>query len=267
LSQTWEQLTSTDLERDAMRFQAWLRDALEARPAGSQLLKVGPFRALVPASGQPGSWVTIVDGPAAEKDTKESVQVLRSLFGERRAELEIEYNDALFPKVGAWLEATGFSLDRRDPLMACRPERFAPVVAPRVRLRRLTIDSDSADLQAFQTIRWTNGGDRDHAVPPIDDLRKELASTRSLYLLAWLGDEPAGTGVSHSLKGAGELVGIVTRGDKRRRGVAATVTSHLVARHFSTGGDFAFLDAANEGAVKLYERIGFKTFGMNSVYR
>jgi ribosomal protein S18 acetylase RimI-like enzyme len=49
--------------------------------------------------------------------------------------------------------------------------------------------------------------------------------------------------------------------------VAATVTSHLVASHFSTGGDFAFLDAANEGAVRLYERIGFKTFGMNSVYR
>jgi ribosomal protein S18 acetylase RimI-like enzyme len=189
------------------------------------------------------------------------------MFGERRAELEIEYNDALFPKVGAWLEATGFSLDRRDPLMACRPERFAPVVAPPVRLQRLTLDSDSADLQAFQAIRWTNGGDRDHAVPQIGDLRKELASSRSLYLLAWLDDKPAGTGVLHSLKGSGELVGIVTRGDKRRRGVAATVTSHLVARHFSTGGDFAFLDAANEGAVKLYERIGFKTFGMNSVYR
>jgi GNAT superfamily N-acetyltransferase len=189
------------------------------------------------------------------------------MFGERRAELEIEYNDALFPRVGAWLEATGLSLDHRDPLMACRPERFAPVVAPYVRLRRLTLDSDSADLQAFQTIRWTNGGDRDHAVPPLGDLSKELASSRSLYLLAWLDDEPAGTGVLHSLKGSGELVGIVTRGDKRRRGVAATVTSHLVARHFSTGGDFAFLDAANEGAVKLYERIGFKTFGMNSVYR
>ena len=151
----------------------------------------------------------------------------------------------------------------------CLQQRLAgaPVVAPHVGLQRLTLDSDSADLRAFQTIRWTNGGDRDHAVPPIGDLRKELASTRSLYLLAWLDDEAAGTGVSHSLKGAGELVGIVTRADKRRRGVAATVTSHLVARHFSTGGDFAFLDAANEGAVRLYERIGFKTFGMNSVYR
>jgi len=31
--------------------------------------------------------------------------------------------------------------------------------------------------------------------------------------------------------------------------------------------DFVFLDAADEGAVKLYEGLGFQTFGTNSVYR
>jgi hypothetical protein len=145
-------LTSTDLDHDAMRFQAWLLDALEARPAGSQLLKVGPFRALVPASGQPGGWVTIVDSPAAEKETKESVQVLRSLFGERRAELEIEYNDALFPKVGAWLEATGFSLDRRDPLMACR-------LNLRFRFRGSPVVSDHS-LDQWRRLRSRRSADR-----------------------------------------------------------------------------------------------------------
>jgi ribosomal protein S18 acetylase RimI-like enzyme len=260
-------MASADLDRDAREFQRWQLAALEARPGGAQLLSVGPFRALIPPSDQAGGWVTIVDGPAAEKETKESVRVLRSLFGERHAELEIEYSDAFFPQVGAWLEASGLTLDRRDPLMACRPERYSPIVAPEVRLRRLSPDSDPADLGAFQTIRWTNGGDREHSVPSIDLLRKELRSTSSVYLLAWLGGEAAGTGVSHALKGTGELVGIVTRADKRRRGVAATVTSHLVARHFSTGGDFVFLDAANEPAAALYERIGFKRFGMNCVYR
>lgn len=260
-------MTSADLDRDAREFQKWQQAALEARPAGSQLLSVGPFRALVPPSDQAGGWVTIVDGPAPEKETKESVRVLRTLFGQRHTELEIEYNDTFFPTVGAWLEATGLTLDRRDPLMACRPERYSPIVAPEVRLRRLTADSDPTDLGAFQTIRWTNGGERENAVPPIDHLRKELASTSSVFLLAWLDGEAAGTGVSHSLKGTGELVGIVTRADKRRRGVAATVTSHLVARQFSTGAEFVFLDAANEAAVKLYERIGFRIFGMNCVYR
>jgi predicted GNAT family acetyltransferase len=68
------------------------------------------------------------------------------------------------------------------------------------------------------------------------------------------------------VNGAGEIVGVVTRADKRRRGIASTVTSRLVADHFAGGGDFAFLDAANEAAVRVYERLGFIQFGMNRVY-
>ena len=49
--------------------------------------------------------------------------------------------------------------------------------------------------------------------------------------------------------------------------VAAAVTSDLVARHYASGGDFAFLDAANEEATRVYERLGFTTFGANLVYR
>ena len=85
-------------------------------------------------------------------------------------------------------------------------------------------------------------------------------------MLARLQRERAGTGVSHSLKGAAEIVGVVTRADKRRRGVAAAVTSTLVAEHFAGGGDFAFLDAANEQAARVYERLGFTRFGINVVY-
>ena len=94
-----------------------------------------------------------------------------------------------------------------------------------------------------------------------------MRSSSSVHLLAWLDGVPSGTGVSHSLKGAAEIVGIVTLAGKRRRGVAATVTSELVAGHFASGGDFAFLDAADEGAVKLYDGLGFQTFGTNGVYR
>jgi predicted GNAT family acetyltransferase len=122
-------------------------------------------------------------------------------------------------------------------------------------------------LQAFQTLRWTNGGDEDRAVPGADVLRKDVASATSVYLLAWIDGEAAGSGVSHALRGAAEIVGVVTRVDKRRRGIAATVTSELVARHFASGGEFVFLDAANEEAARVYERLGFKRFGDNVVYR
>jgi len=267
LSQTWEQLTSTDLDQDAKRFQAWQRDALEARPAGSELLSLGPFRAVVPRAEEPGRWVTMVEGPVLERETNEAVATLRSMFEHHADKLQIEYDEVAFPEVGRWLVASGLEHVERNPLMASRPKRFKPFAAPGVTVTRLTTKSKTADMEAFQTIRWTNGGDSDGPIASVEQLQEQLESPRSVYLLAWLDGQPAGTGVSHSLKGAAEIVGIVTRADKRRRGVAATVTSELVARHFTSGGDFAFLDAADRGAVKLYEGLGFETFGANVVYR
>jgi ribosomal protein S18 acetylase RimI-like enzyme len=252
---------------DAKRFQAWQLAALNATPAGTELLSFGPFRAVGPIANQPGAWVTLVEGSVDKVATDKGVAALREVFKRRNATLEIEYNEALFPGVGPWLEAAGLTLAERNPLMACRPDGFRPPAISDVILHRLTAQSDDADLQVFQTIRWTNGGDNEDAVPSVEQLRKELASTTSIYLLAFLDGERAGTGVSHALKGAAEIVGVVTRADKRRRGVAAAVTAELVSRQFATGGDFVFLDAANEGATRIYEMLGFKRFGANLVYR
>lgn len=259
--------TCAHVTEDSKRFQAWQLAALAERPAGTDLLSIGPFRAVVPAADRPGAWVTIVEGTAGEPETRDAVAGLRSVFRQRNAELEIEYDEAIYPEVAPWLEAAGLALAERNPLMACRPEVFNPSIAPHVVLRRLTSASNATDLQAFQTIRWTNGGDKNGEVPAADTLRRDLASTTSVYLLAWLEGEAAGTGVSHALKGVIEIVGVVTRSDKRRQGIATTVTSNLVARHFAAGGDFAFLDAANEEAARVYERLGFRRFGENLVYR
>ena len=250
--------TVTPIEDDLKRFQAWQQDALEARPPKTKLVSIGPFRLLVP-DAQRGGWITLVDGSPTERETRDAVARLGSAF-------EIEYNETVFPQVGTWLEAEGLKLERRDPLMACRPARFQPFTALEVIQGRLTPNSDPGDLEAFQAIRWTNGGDFEHAIPPVDRLRKELASPTSVYLLAWLDGERAGTGVSHALKGAAEIVGVVTRADKRRRGIASAVTSTLVAQHFVGGGDFVFLDAANEAAARVYEKLGFTRFGTNCVY-
>ncbi|GAC1640270.1 MAG: hypothetical protein NVS9B11_06680 [Candidatus Dormibacteraceae bacterium] len=252
---------------DARRFQAWQLDALAKHPAGTELRSIGPFRAVIPAANEFGGWVTIVDGMAGENETKEAAANLRSVFGQHHIELEIEYNEAVFPRVGPWLEATGFSLAERNPLMACRPDEFTSFTAPGVVVQHLTPESEIADLQTFQAIRWTNGGDDDRAVPPAHLLKEELPSATSAYVLASLDGERAGTGVSHALNGAAEIVGVVTKRDKRRRGIAASVTSDLVAWHFAAGGDFVFLDAANAAASRIYKRLGFKEFGANLVYR
>ena len=253
--------------RDALRFKAWQLDALEARPAGTELLSVGPFRVVLATEPGAGSWVTLVDGETTQADVQGAVGRLRSMFARTKAELQIEFNESVAPQAGAWLEASGLRPTERNPLMACRPEGFRPFAAPGVTLQQLGPSSPAPDLTAFQDIRWTDGGEVDRPAPPAARLQKELASPSSVYLLAWLDGRAAGTGVSHALQGAAEIVGIVTRIQSRRRGVAATVSSELVARHFAGGGDFVFLDAANEEAARVYERLGFERFGANLVYR
>lgn len=254
-------------EEDARRFQAWQLAALESHPAGTELLKVGPFSALVPAAADSSSWITLVEAAATRRETIAAVERLRTIFKSRSAPVEIEYNEALYPRVGSWLETAGLTLSERNPLMACRPADFTPFAAGGVALHRLTTSSAAADLQVFQAIRWTNGGDNDDDPPPVEQLRRDLGTMSSVYLLARLDDEAAGTGVSHALHGAVEIVGVVTRASLRRRGIAATVTSDLLSRHFGSGGDFAFLDSANDEATRVYERLGFTAFGANLVYR
>ena len=229
---------------------------MEARPAGSQLLSLGPFRAVVPGRSDPGRWVTIVDGPVTERDTSDAVAKLRSIYEHQADKLEIEYDDVAFPDVGRWLEAAGLKRVERNPLMASRPNRFRRIAAPDVTMSRLSTKSPTADMRAFQTIRWTNGGDNHGPVPSVREMQQQLASGNSVHLLAWLDGVPAGTGVSHALKGAAEIVGIVTRAEKRRRGVAATVTSELMTLHFASGGDFVFLDAADEGRSSCTRALG-----------
>lgn len=260
-------MASPKAERDARRFQAWQVAALQFRPPGTELLTVGPFSAVVPAATDSSSWVTLVEAHATERETIAAVARLRSIFHSRTAPLEIEFNERLYPRVGRWLEAAGLTLSERNPLMACGPADFKPVAAAAVTLDRLTASSPVADLRAFQAIRWTNGGDNSDDPPPVEQLSHDLASLNSVYLLGRLEREAAGTGVSHALRGAVEIVGVVTQAGFRRRGVAATITSDLLSRHFASGGDFAFLDSANDEATKVYERLGFTTFGANLVYR
>ena len=255
--------------KDVERFATWQRDALEARAADSELLDLGPFRVVLSKNKDLplASWITLVDGTASEAETLKAVPKLKAALKKHKAPLEIEYNEAVFPKVGAWLETAGLKLAETNPLMACRPDAFKPFVAAEVHLTQLRATATAAELEAFQQIRWTDGGEVDRPVPPIDPLRVALGVPTSVFLLAWLDWEAAGTGVSHALKGAAEVVGVVTKKQHRRRGVAATITSELVRRHFDGGGDFVFLDAANDEAARIYERLGFSRFGANVVYR
>ena len=259
-------------QSDSERFQAWLAEFIErrSRDPETEIISMGPFRAVMSsAEGDDDSsaWVTLVDRDPDEDDAVRALTRLRNAFHRNTVDLEIEYDATAFPQAARWFVEAGMVLTERNPLMAVRPDTFKPYAAPHVALTRLRQHAKQLELDAFQRIRWTNGGDLAREPQPVERLAHDLKNATSVYLLAWIDWEPVGTGVSHLTGDVAEIVGVVTRNDRRRRGVAATLTSELVRRHFERGGDFVFLDAANESAAHVYERLGFRRFGSKVVYR
>jgi ribosomal protein S18 acetylase RimI-like enzyme len=257
---------------DSRRFQGWLQEFFERQQRNPEIetISMGPFRTLITPGEQEGesvAWVTLVDPDPDGDEAVRALTRLRAAFGRHPMDVEVEYDETAFPQAATWFGEAGMVLIERNPLMAVRPATFAPFMARDIALTRLRPHAKQAELGAFQRIRWTNGGDLDREVQPVERLAHDLKTLTSVYLLAWIDWEPVGTGVSHLTGDVAEIVGVVTRADRRRRGVAATVTTELVRRHFERGGDFVFLDAANEPAARVYERLGFRRFGSKVVFR
>ena len=60
------------------------------------------------------------------------------------------------------------------------------------------------------------------------------------------------------IDGASELVGIATAEPWRRRGLAGAVTASLAREAFAAGASLCVLSPGDEGALRVYERAGFR---------
>lgn len=162
-----------------------------------------------------------------------AIGALRALYRARHEPLRLEFNEEMWPQLGAALERAGLILESRNPLMASEPDAFQPFVAPSVVVRFL-----ESDARHPSTLR----------------------------AVGELGGQLAGRASIGTVDGVAELYGVATDPPFRRRGVAATICSALVERLFDEGGTLVFLDAENPGAEALYERLGFRRIGARLTY-
>jgi predicted GNAT family acetyltransferase len=75
---------------------------------------------------------------------------------------------------------------------------------------------------------------------------------------------PTGPAAGGSAQLAGdvvELVGIGTLAAERGRGLAAAVTAMLATAARSAGAEVVFLAAGDDGASRVYQRVGFRVVG------
>jgi GNAT superfamily N-acetyltransferase len=98
-----------------------------------------------------------------------------------------------------------------------------------------------------------------------------LDSPRILTVLASLGGEPVAT--AHTIRSDGEagpallLAGVAVVAGARRRGIAAHVSSRLLARGFADGATFAHLHADTPEAARVYARLGFGAAGGLDIFK
>jgi ribosomal protein S18 acetylase RimI-like enzyme len=243
-----------------------LMERLEAnaRESTAQLcavVDIGPFRAFLhPTQDLP--WFSYVMPVAALDDpgaVAAALATLRSLFASRKRVLRFEFSDALWPTLPALLEAAGLELEASQPAMLCTPSDFRPFSAPDVQVEILGPDSPFEVLAAYRALRRQALHGHPYAPTPeeIDRFREHLRTTDERPALARLAGAHAGVARTARVEEIGELEGVYTLPDRRRRGVAATASSTLVQDFFARGGALVWLNA-EEHAWGVYERIGFR---------
>lgn len=181
-----------------------------------------------------------------------------------------EFVEEYAPSLPAILKRNGFTEEARQWLMLCDAASYRPA-APSVgiEVRDLTPGSPNADLRAFVAVQRQGFSGDDAATASEaegEDVRDGLRRGNRAFL-ALLDGEPMGAGgCSAPVDGLTELVGIATRLAYRRRGVATALTSEAVAALLADGVEAVFLTAEDEKAGRVYERAGFRPFGVSLAY-
>jgi GNAT superfamily N-acetyltransferase len=238
---------------------------------GGEVMRVGPFEAyLHPDPHALGfGYAQPIEPLPADAEVTAAVDALRALFASRGMSLSIEFNRPLFPRLPDLLESRGLVIDDREPLLVLDPADFRPSRSADVQARFLRPSDPDWILSAFSRIFTAVLLAKPYVESPegIARLRHEVEKNAGrTHALAFIGEQPAGTGFITTMEGVSEITRVATLPALRRRGVAATLTSVMLKTHLDPRARVAWLTAAGEPAQRLYEKLGFRLVGERLYY-
>lgn len=245
--------------------QAWEVGALEALAFRADLARVGGFLSTIDrhVDFDFANYAFPVGSPQLGAE----VEGLRQLFNARARRLRIEVNEPAWPELPAQLRAAGLAEVERHALMIASRVHFRSAHHPGVTVELLEAEGPGEKIGWFQSIRATGSGEPLNPASEDSIERGRVWLRRGhVYALGHLDGEPAGTGASLPIGQVADVVGIATLPEKRGRGVAQVVTSALLEHLFTRGVETVFLDAEDERAHRLYEKLGFETIGDRVVF-
>lgn len=190
-----------------------------------------------------------------------------------------EWVDDTTPSLLPVAVATGLHVEALPLMVLTRP--IVANAPPGIRVRTLAADDPwlaqatavaEVAFAAPGTLPGTAGeSDRDTAAGLLSPGRLQSSRDRirrGLTVTAVAEDDSAGplcVGSHQPVGDVTEIVGVGTLPSARRRGLAATVTAHLVADAVARGVSTIFLSAGSEDVARMYARVGFQRIGTSCI--
>jgi ribosomal protein S18 acetylase RimI-like enzyme len=156
------------------------------------------------------------------------------------------------------------------PLMVLEAAPVAPATPAGTEL--FMVDAQDARLELIEAVADVAFGGyatlgeavAGRTQPTIEYRRERIASGRTRRGAALLDGEPVATGAHQPVADVSEVVGIGTLPGHRRRGLGGAVTALLATDALESGIGTVFL-AADEGATRVYQAVGFRRIGTSCI--
>jgi ribosomal protein S18 acetylase RimI-like enzyme len=194
--------------------------------------------------------------PMAEPASwRPEVELLVTTFTAAAREPRLEFFAERWPSLPDALEAAGFTLESRAPVLVLDT---APAAIPTAG-ELLGPGSPPALTAAFLA-----GAQAVFGVPPPGDpgelaqLRHDLQEGVTLAATRTLKGQPISGASLIGVGAEAELAGVWTRPEQRRRGHALAVCALLLQHFFDQSGELIWLSADGDGSEELYRRLGFR---------
>jgi ribosomal protein S18 acetylase RimI-like enzyme len=208
------------------------------------------------------NWAT----PLKPDPSKSEIGELCEAFRAHGRTPRLEFIAENWQRLAMALEGTDFHSEGQQDIMLVTRDRFKPFTASNVQVQFLQAGDSEALFQNYLETQTQGFG---YSTDPptnnqITDWHNQIRQGRRAAL-AFLDSRAAGVGTMLGTELA-ELQGVTTIPDARRRGVAGSVSSALVAEGFEAGIQAIWLSVEDEGARACYAKLGFSVIGARLNY-
>ena len=228
-------------------------------------VRVAPFTAFVDDVRSLKYFSFALPDVGAGADAAAALAPLREAFAARDRNARIECFEELFPDLAAVLEADGWVLSERLPVMICTAaDHVTPSAPDGLVVESVGPQSSDGQITEYHVAMRTGFGDDEPVTPAMIE---RMRAGPSFAVAGRLDGQVVGTAnCTQPALGVVEVGGVATLPEYRRRGIAGALTAATVSKAFAAGAEMAWLTAADEGAERIYARAGFRVAGTQLAY-